>query len=90
MEDKRVEGGEKKGRTELARFREQWKAEVRERRAGAPAQPSASARSTTTERAASTARSDTSTKTVTATTSNTHCCAETRHAAQPQARSSLF
>jgi F-box protein 9 len=57
---------------ELARFREQWKAEVRERRAGAPAQPSASARSTTTERAASPARSDTSTKTVTATTSNTH------------------
>lgn len=61
---------------ELARFREQWKAEVRQRRVGTQAQPNASAsanvRNTTTERDASPARSDTSTKTVTATTSNTH------------------
>jgi F-box protein 9 len=55
--------------TELARFREQWKAEVRQRQSGAQTQPGAGA-STTTNRAVSPARSDTSTKTVT--TSNTH------------------
>ncbi|OAX36138.1 hypothetical protein K503DRAFT_772811 [Rhizopogon vinicolor AM-OR11-026] len=59
---------------ELASFREQWKAELRQRRtatSGIQTQPGASASaSTTAERAVSPARSDTSTKT--ATISNTH------------------